>query len=120
MECEDADGVFDDMDAQLDKFSWDNDHAFLHFDAGGDLATPGKYKIPCITSKSAKVGRTRKGQTKQQDSNLASASTGRNRGKQLQSPEDELVSDEVWEMTMKEKLLQDAELYLRIIRYEVG
>ena len=124
MEFEDAGGVFDDMAAQLDEFSWDNDHACLHFHAGGDPATPGKYNIPCITPKGAKVARSRKEQTKQQNSNLESTSTGRNtrrdRGEQLQTPEDELVSDEVWEMTMKEKILQDAELYLRIIRYEVG
>jgi len=122
---EDTGGAFDDMDAQLDEFSWDNDHAYLHF-AGGGLATPGEYNIPCIMSESARVARSKKGQTirQQQHLNIASTSSGRKTrrdpGKQLQTPEDELVSDVAWEMTMKEKILQDTELYLRIIRYEVG
>jgi hypothetical protein len=126
-----------------DDFGWDNDDAFLHFEPHpGDQ---NQYQSTYITgdqtiysdesgigqgtsTKPISRSKTRKSKTRKSassDLSDASSSTKKKRRKKSTQAKQRAVEDfdppldEEWETKLKESIIQDKALHLRILRYEV-
>jgi len=123
-----------------DDFAWDNDDALLHFDPQpGDQ---NQYKSMYITgdqtiysdesditsTKPISRTKTRKSKTRKSassDHSDTSSSMKKKRKKQSTRAKQRVVQDydppldEEWEAKLKESIIQDKALHLRILRYEV-
>lgn len=131
------DSESDDAGSHDDGFAWDNDDACLHFNPGpSGLAQPKIHSIPSIPSPKSKepiLNKTRdpKMSSRKQTPKKATkgdvmqvvspenTSTPKRRGRRAKRLPEEDETDEIWERKMKEKILADNDLHLRILRYEV-
>jgi hypothetical protein len=123
-------------------FPWDNDDAFLHFDPhlGGqhqfqsmyitgdqvihsdesDIGQ-GTYTTPTEAGKQRK-SKTRKTSSPEQSDALPitkKKKTAKVKGKQRMVEDDDPLLDEAWEARLKESIIKDNPLHLRILRFEV-
>lgn len=137
--CSDFHNVYEQSQLQYqDDFAWGNDDAFLHFDP--HLRDQNPYRTTYITGdkpicsdesdirQDIYASKRRKSKTRKSassDHSDASSSTKKKRkekstkvkGKQKVGYDPPF--DEEWEAKLKESIVQDNALYLRILRYEV-
>jgi len=125
-------------------FSWENDDAFLHFDphlGGQNQYQPthitgdqviysdesdigqGTYIKPIGEGKKPKP-KTHKPSTSEHSDTSSTTKKKKKKlakakGKQRTAEGDDPPLDEAWEARLKDSIIQDEELYLRILRYEV-
>ena len=115
-------GDSEDSNGQLSEREMDNDNACLHFDPGVDnqqrlLLAPGSYALPKLTSLARSPGSVNIVYSPKEDDLKATEINTKRKGKRLIKPEDNY--DELWEARMKQVIVRDTDLYLRILRYEV-
>jgi hypothetical protein len=127
----------EDLYEQSSEREMDDDNAYLHFDPGADdqqqlYAPSGSYALPKATdlpyppsnfsihSPKPKPQATRIADTHVKDSLRINEPNAKRKGKgkRLIKPEDEY--DGLWEARMKDVIVRDTNLHLRILRYEVS
>ena len=140
--CSDLHNVYEQNQQYQDDFAWDNDGAFLHFDP--HLRDQNLHQITytngektiysdesdirqCIHAKPILASKRRPKTRKSASSDPSDApSVTKKRpkpkatqAKGKQRAETDPPLDEEWEAKLKESIIQDSALHLRILRYEV-
>jgi hypothetical protein len=127
-----ADGTLDDVHGRANDFGWDNDEAYPHFEPLVDVSVTKNTKdsrtcfIPLMDTpihinldKSPRTKKTPKRSGALAPGEVQSKITPRRIPKKTRAKPAEQEDDETWEKFMKERIVQDRHLHLRILRYEV-
>lgn len=117
-----------DVDGPPNDFGWDNDAAYLHFEprmetgimqTGLEFQTVSFSDEVDTTPRKKKVKPTKRSRPPISEASPTKVTPKRRALKKAREKQEEQEDNEAWETSMKERLIQDHTLHLRILRYEV-